>query len=147
VKSKGMFPVLCIVFLLLSSYAFSGQQAQSAPEYRVQQFYSWYLKKEDTQAFSVLDPKIYNFVCKGTVEKLRADYEHDKLEDVDYFTKVQDFDPKDWEANTVIAKAVITGSVASTSATFGSSDKVKVLVTLKQEAGVWKILKVESAQK
>lgn len=74
---------------------------------------------------------------------MRSDYGNNKLDDVDYFTKVQDFDPKDWESHTVIARPVITGDVAKSVVTFGSSDKVTVLVSLKREAGTWKIFNVE----
>lgn len=146
-KIKSILSLLCVLFLVVSHRGFATEQTQRTPESTVQQFYFWYLQKEDTQAFPVLDAKIFDFVCKATVDKLRSDYKNNKLDDVDYFTKVQDFDPKDWEANTVVAKPVITNNVAMTSVTFGSSDKVTVQVSLKQQGGVWKISKVDSAQK
>jgi hypothetical protein len=143
-KAKNIALLVCFIFVGFYQGVAGAEQAQGTAEDTVSRFYAWYLDKEDSQAFPVLDSKIYDYVCKSTIQRLRADYKSNKLADVDYFTKVQDFDPGDWKSHTAIAKAVISNGIARVPVIFGSSDRVKVLVYLKQQNDVWRIIKVES---
>jgi hypothetical protein len=104
----------------------------------------WYIKLEANLVYPLLDKKIFDFVAPDTVDKLRNDYKHGRLPgDSDYFLKVQDEDDQDWLAHIATQPAVALGDVTVIPVTFGSTDKVSVLVFMKQIGGVWKITKVE----
>jgi len=62
---------------------------------------------------------------------------------VDYFLKVQDYDPKDWLAHTDIYPAIQLSGTAVVPVTFGSTSKVDVLVFMRKLGGTWKITKVD----
>ena len=111
---------------------------------RVKAFYSWYIKLNGNLAYPLLDRKIFDFVAKDTVDRLRSDYEHDRLPgDGDYFLKVQDEDDRDWLAHIATRPAAVLGGVTVIAVTFGSTDKVSVLVFMRKIDGAWKITKVE----
>ena len=64
--------------------------------------------------------------------------------DADYFTKVQDYDEKDWAEHTVARAPILLEGVAVVPVTFGAKDKVSVLVFLRKLDDGWKITKVEA---
>lgn len=118
--------------------------ASGDAQVRVKAFYSWYIKLGASLAYPLLDKKIFDFVARDTVDRLRSDYEHDRLPgDSDYFLKVQDEDDQDWLAHIATQPAVALGDVTVIPVTFGSTDKVSVLVFMKKIDGAWKITKVE----
>lgn len=118
--------------------------ASADAQARVEAFYSWYIKLEANLVYPLLDKKIFDFVAPDTVDRLRNDYTHNRLPgDRDYFLKVQDEDDQDWLAHIAMQPAIVLGEVTVIPVTFGSTDKVSVLVLMKQINGAWKITKVE----
>jgi len=119
----------------------------AAPDARTRAFYSWYIKmqsKDGNEVFPLLDKGIYIYVAKATVDKLRDAYRHSRLPgDGDYFTKVQDYDERDWADNIVTRSPLMLGELAIVPVTFGSKDHISVLVFLRKQGGAWKITKVE----
>lgn len=113
----------------------------------VQAFYTWYIKLNARLTYPLLDTKIFDFVSKETVDRLRSDYEHDRLSGGgDYFLKVQDEDEQDWLAHVVVHPVVMLGDVAVVPVTFGSADKVSVLVVMRRFEGRWKITRVDDTR-
>lgn len=141
--------LLAIAALAVSFGISAGQPAKAngAPrgaQARVKAFYSWYIKLNGNLAYPLLDKKIFDFVAKDTVDRLRADYAHGRLPgDTDYFLKVQDEDDQDWLAHIATRPAAVLGAVTVIAVTFGSTDKVSVLVFLRKIDGAWKITKVQ----
>jgi hypothetical protein len=111
---------------------------------RVEAFYRWYIARQSQARFPLMDAHIYDYVAKGTADRLRSAYEQDRLPgDSDYFTKVQDYDDRDWAAHIVAQPARQVGDVSIVPVTFGSTEKNSVLVFLRCERGRWKIVKVD----
>ncbi|MFC0693129.1 DUF3828 domain-containing protein [Paraburkholderia humisilvae] len=93
------------------------------------------------------DAAIENYVASGTLARLRKDYARSgPPEGTDYFLKVQDYDAQDWRAHVVTHPVMKLGDVAVVPVTFGSTDKVHVLVFMRLFGGTWKITKVSDTQ-
>ena len=141
--------ILALTILTVSFGICTGQptRANGAPneaQARVEAFYTWYIRRNGNPGYPLLDRKIYDFVAKDTVDRLRNDYAHDRLPgDSDYFLKVQDEDDRDWLAHIATQPAVALGDVTVIPVTFGSADKVSVLVLLRKIDGAWKITRVQ----
>ncbi|MGF6965967.1 hypothetical protein OKW43_002995 [Paraburkholderia sp. WC7.3g] len=144
-KYLAVFVAMLLLTFNGVSYAGNATHAQQAtPETRVKDFYTWFIPRlAADDAYPITDKEIYRHVAKETVHFLRSQYQANKLpEDAEYFTKVQDFDEKDWGAHIEVHPAVMLGSVALVPVTFGSKDKQTNIVFLRQENGIWKITKV-----
>lgn len=117
------------------------------PEAATKAFYSWYIRTSSELKYPLLDGQIFTYVEKRTVDRLRSDFRRGELPgDGDYFTKVQDYDEKDWMENIAVHPAIMLEGVVVVPVTFGSSDKVSVLVFLRKQDNNWKIMKVEDTQ-
>ncbi|GFZ86338.1 DUF3828 domain-containing protein [Dyella caseinilytica] len=139
-----------LVLLLICTLHPSAAAAQdyATPEADVKAFYPWYIKQVDQLKDVLFDDHIYIYVEKTTVDALRDDAKHDKLPgDSDYFMKVQDVDPPDWNSHTVIRPAVMLDDVAVILATFGiAGTKSNLVIFLRKHGDTWKIMKVEDTQ-
>ena len=145
---KFLLPLVLVLAVVTGafshSYAFAHDR--NAPD-DVKAFYSWYIGKQSGAALPLLDKNIYGYVNKETVDRLRTAYRHDRLPGgSDYFTKVQDYDEHDWLANIVVATPVTLGDVTIVPVTFGSKDKVSVIVFLRKQGDAWKIVKVDDTR-
>ncbi|WP_205744407.1 DUF3828 domain-containing protein [Dyella sp. M7H15-1] len=108
-------------------------QDNSTPEVITKAFYSWYIRIDSQGKFPLLDDRIFLYVEKKTINALRGDYRRGTLPgDGDYFTKVQDYDEKDWENSMAVHPAIMLEGVAVVPITFGSNEKVSVLVFLRK---------------
>ncbi|MGH8780954.1 DUF3828 domain-containing protein [Paraburkholderia sp.] len=144
---------LFIATLLLTLSAFFqspavAQSDQSTPEASVKAFYTWYFKR-DEKGYPLLDNAILHYMAKDTVTRLRYEYHHNSLPDGhDYFTKVQDYDEKDWAANIAPQSAIMFDDVALVPVVLGvDKDGKKLnLVFLRKEGNAWKITKIDDTQ-
>ncbi|CAE6767266.1 hypothetical protein R69927_06977 [Paraburkholderia domus] len=127
--------------LLFQQAAFADR---ATPDSSTKAFYAWYIKLESKDIYPLLDKGIYVYVTKATAEGLRNAYRHNRLPgDADYFTKVQDYDEHDWSNKIETHQAIMLGDVAVVPVTFGSKDKISVLVFLRKQGDRWKITKVD----
>lgn len=136
---------LVLAIGLLGMQAVMAQQGKAAtPEADTKAFYAWYIKLQAKSVYPLTDNGIYTYVAKDTVDRLREAYRRNELPgDADYFMKVQDYDEKDWTEHTVARAPILLEGVAVVPVTFGSKDKVSVLVFLRKLDDRWKITKVE----
>jgi hypothetical protein len=126
-----------LIFGLLFQQNGLATGAQSTPESTTRQFYVWYMKKNVGSEFIMLDKQAYDYVARCTVDRLRDDYKHGRLPgDTDYFLKVQDYDERDWSVNMAIGHAIALDGAAVVPVTFGSRNKISVLVFLRKQDGV-----------
>ena len=133
--------LLLVGGLLFQQGAFAGS---ATPDASTKAFYAWYIKLESKHTYPLLNKGIYVYVTKATVDRLRSDYRHNRLPgDSDYFTKVQDYDEQDWANNIATHRPLMLGDVAVVPVTFGSKDKINVLVFLRKQGDNWKITKVD----
>lgn len=135
--------------LIIAASAFSpcfaiAQTRPAGPEAQVKAFYSWYIRLQSRSVFPLLNDNIYTYVSAKTVARLRSDWRNDQLPgDGDYFTKVQDYDDRDWRSHIATHAAVVLGKQALVPVTLGSKDKVTVVVLLRKQTRGWKITRVD----
>ncbi|MFM0626066.1 DUF3828 domain-containing protein [Paraburkholderia xenovorans] len=119
------------------------------PEASVRAFYAWYIKRDsENRGFPLLDKEIYRYVAKPTVDYLRSEYRANKFAgDSDPFTKVQDYDEKDWAAHIEVRPALLFGDTAVVPVVLGRDTKATLQTVLafmrKQPDGQWKVIKVD----
>lgn len=145
-KSSSISLVLLLICTLCPQIA--AAKDYSTPEADVKAFYPWYIQQVDQLKDVLFDDHIYAYVEKTTVDALRDDAKHDKFPgDVDYFIKVQDVDPADWNSHTVIHPAVMLDDVAVILASFGAAGtKSNLIIFLRKYGDTWKIMKVEDTK-
>lgn len=138
-------PLLMLIGILFQGV--SHAQTSQTPEQRVTAFYSWFVKNDTDQTYPLNLGDIYHYVAKDTVDRLKSEYAHGGApHGVDYFLKVQDYDRGDWLAHIAARPAIMLGDVAVVAVTFGSRLESSVLVFLRKQDGVWKIIKVDDTQ-
>lgn len=150
---KTYLAVLAATFAMVLGALFAPPakaQAQAATaEASAKSFYAWYIGREsESRGFPLLDKEIYRYVAKPTVDFLRAQYRANKFAgDSDPFTKVQDYDEKDWAAHIEARPALMFGDTAVVPVALGHDTPAplqRVLVFMRKEAdGRWKIVKVD----
>lgn len=145
---KLLMPFALALAVITSIFCHSNAFAQAHDATSdVKAFYSWYIGKQSGAAFPLLDKAIYGYVSKQTVDRLRTAYRHNRLPGgSDYFTKVQDYDERDWLSNIVATNPVSLGDVTIVPVTFGSKDKINVIVFLRKQGDAWKIVKVDDTR-
>ncbi|MEA3084205.1 MAG: hypothetical protein QOC89_1902 [Paraburkholderia sp.] len=138
---------LAVSVLMLAGGLLFQQRAfadSATPDASTKAFYTWYIELQSKQTYPLLDKRIYVYVTKTTADRLRSAYRHNRLPgDSDYFTKVQDYDEQDWLNNIATHPPVMLGDVAVVPVTFGSKDKISLLVFLRKQGDGWKIIKVD----
>jgi Protein of unknown function (DUF3828) len=146
---KFLLLVFATLVIVLGVMQPASAVGPSTPEAVVRSFYTWYIGKQDarnSQYFQLMDDTIYRYVSRNTVNTLRDDYRHNRLPgDTDYFTRVQDLDPKIWLKTLTVHPAIMLGGVAVIPVTFGvtSQDRQDLVVFVVKDAGHWRITKVE----
>ena len=144
-KYLAIFAAIWLLTFDGVSYAGSAARAEQAtPETRVREFYEWFIPHlAADRDYPVMGKEIYRHVSKATVDYLQKQYQSNNLsEDAEYFTKVQDFDEKDWITHITVHPVIMLDTVALVPVTFGSKDKQTNIVFLRQENGFWQITKV-----
>jgi len=135
--------LLCALALACAAHA----REASAPEGVAKAFYAWYIGKDAAGVYPLLDQGIGDYVAAATVDGLRAAYRRNELPgDADYFLKVQDYDEADWGAHIETHPAVLLGDVALVPVSFGSVQRVSVVVFLRKDGTRWKIVKVDDTR-
>lgn len=144
-----LIAALTMVFGVLFHPLATAQGEQATPEASATAFYSWYIKRDsENRGFPLLDKEIYRYVAKPTVDFLRAEYKANKFAgDSDPFTKVQDYDDKDWAAHIDARPALVFGDTAVVPVVLGHDTKATIQTVLafmqKQHDGQWKVIKVD----
>jgi hypothetical protein len=141
---RFLIATLVIAMCPFSLQAKAAQENAITPETSVTAFYTWFFKHDNDQTYPLRESMIYSYVSKKTVERLNSEYDHGgPPQGVDYFLKVQDYDPRDWAKNISVHSAIFLGDAAVVPVTFGSTNKTSVLVFLRKQEGRWKITKID----
>ena len=115
-----------------------------SPETVIKTFYNGYVRPASKNA----DPLGKNSPLKNylsaqlTVKKIKG---FERQNEADYFVQSQEWSD-DWENRFSVSKAVIKGATATAVVAFPQGYP-RVKVTLKKEAGAWKIYQVQNAPK
>lgn len=108
-------------------------------------FYNWYIQQAADLKNPLASPNLSRYVEINTYSSLMKAYKADEI-DVDYFTKVQNFDDKDWLQNISADKVIIDPVCTNVYMTFGQADKKHVSTCFVKEKGEWKIRSVTDIQ-
>jgi hypothetical protein len=134
-------PILLLLFTFFGlSAAFPAAQ-RASPEAVAKAFYNGYIRS----TAKGVDP----FGKKSTLKKhltkrlIKAEVEaYESSQEADYFLRSKEYNG-DWENNFTASKASVKGQAATIIVTFpGNYPRLKVM--LRQEAGAWKIDKVQN---
>lgn len=133
-------------FLLLGNPVLSADSVMT-PEARAEAFYTWFIEHDTDTSYPLRLAGIEKYVMAETVDRLRDDYARaGPPGGVDYFLKVQDYDGHDWLNHIETRSAVMLGDVAVVPVTFGSKEKISVLVFMRRIGGAWKITKIDDTR-
>ena len=152
-RRASMFVKLRAGLLMLSmfgvwvvpSFAQAVTATPQAPDAMIREFYQWYVhalnqnKDPLTKARTTMR-KYVTARLIGSIDRMAKG--PDGL-DGDYFIDAQDWD-KDWEKNIAVSNVVVKNTIATATVTLSGSEMTRHLqLTLKQEAGAWKIDRVK----
>jgi len=145
-KPNTIFSRLATVVFLICSAAMAatGSHAQTSPESVIKKFYNGYIRGtargvDPLGKKSTLRKYLTANIIKTQVDALEAS------EDADYFLQSQEY-KAEWENSFTISNPAIKGATATAIVDFpGGYPRVKV--TLRKVAALWKIDRVENAQR
>lgn len=148
-KKSALLTVMTLILITGMGVQGNGMalDREAAPKVEIREFYTWYIQLQSHLIYPLLDKGISKYVAQNTIDKLREAYRHDRLPgDVDYFTKVQDYDDRDWASHIKIYPETLFGDVAVVPVALGSRDKSNVAVFLQKQTDGWKIIKVDDTR-
>lgn len=108
-------------------------------------FYHWYIQQAAEMKNPLGDPNLSKYVESKTYSTLMKAYKADDV-DIDYFTKVQDFDDKDWLSHISAVREIEDPICTNVYMTFGQAAKKHVVGCFVKEKGYWKIRSVTDLQ-
>ncbi|HLM59576.1 MAG TPA: DUF3828 domain-containing protein [Pyrinomonadaceae bacterium] len=123
----------------------AGMRAQTdSPETVIKTFYNGYVRPsgKNAEPLGKNSPLRKYLSAQLTAKKIKA---FERENEADYFVQSQEWSDE-WENKFTVSKAVIKGGTATVFVTF-PQDYPRVKVTLKKEAGAWKIYQVQNANK
>lgn len=120
-------------------------KAPQSPEETVEAFYKWYVHelRQNRDPFTQDEATLKQYVTAELIDKIKKQMNSPDGLEADYFTKAQDYFD-DWETNVSASKAVIRGTLATTTVTLGgkADSRLKLRVSLRKEDKEWKISRV-----
>jgi len=146
--ASGFRHVLLIVALLFTCIA-AAQQAppegpvSTGPDRVIRHFYRWYVQMLNASKDPFAEPaQLKTYVTDRLLREIEKKSKIEGGIGSDPFIDAQDFD-KEWAKNIVVSTPAVTGDRATAEVQLkGKEFSHKLLVTLIQEQGNWKIDKV-----
>lgn len=128
------------VFLIFS--AVQTAPAQTAPEAVIKTFYNGYIRStgKGVDPFGKRSTLKKHLTTRLIREQVTA---HEASQDEDYFLKSPVYNGK-WENNFTVSNLLVKGAAANAVITFPEGSP-RIKVSLKKEARVWKIDRVQNA--
>lgn len=119
---------------------------EQSPETIVATFYRWYIHSLNQNYDPLVKGRamLKKFVAAGLIDEIEDQLKRPGGLSADYFLQAQDwFD--NWESNISVTKAVIKKQVATSIVTLGAKNdsRHKLIISLTQESGTWKIRRVQ----
>ncbi|MFL6274727.1 MAG: DUF3828 domain-containing protein [Blastocatellia bacterium] len=141
--------VMLLVLFALMVTAPSLAQAVAAPERTpdvvIREFYKWYVHalNQEKNPLTGERPMMRKYVTARLITAINRMAKGPDGLDGDYFIDAQDWD-KDWEKNIAVSNVVVNNAIATAKVGLTGPQMSRHLqLTLKQEAGGWKIDRVK----
>jgi hypothetical protein len=137
--------VVTLMLILASSITFtiSARAADQTPDSVIKDFYKWYINTIDSGVEPTVKgrPTLKRFITVRLLKQVDREEKFDDA-DVDSILPTQEWD-KTWANSVKVSKLTVKGVTATAIVTFRSESYPKLLISLVQEAGVWKIDRVK----
>jgi hypothetical protein len=143
-RKKTMTTALTpMLILVLSTFAISARTVGQTPDSVIKDFYKWYITAIDSGVEPTVKgrPTLKRFITVRLLKQVDREEKFDDA-DVDSILPTQEWD-KTWASSVKVSKLNVKGTTATAIVTFRSESYPKLLVSLVQEAGVWKIDRVK----
>ncbi|PIJ50391.1 hypothetical protein BL250_13275 [Erwinia sp. OLTSP20] len=133
----------CLMGLLLALTAFhvAAQAPRLSPEMTGQAFYSWYLgaMNKDESPIDEHDPKLNQYVTQHLINRIQVLIKSPTGMNNDYFIQGPDYSDS-WVDHISTLPFEIHGDEAKGEVVLGlPDDQQRLLLTMKDEHGIWKI--------
>ena len=133
--------ILAFILLLISPSLSPAANKTVSPEEVTQQFYSWYFGAHFPAPKRSNMAMFRKYVTQGFLKRATARDVESVL-----FIDAQDMD-ESWANNFTVSKATINGQSATVNVALnGKEMKYNLHVTLRREAGIWKIDNVKGSE-
>jgi hypothetical protein len=137
--------LLMFSLTVMPSFAQAVTTTPQNPDALIREFYKWYVHALNLNK----EPLTGERATMRKYVTLRLIREIDRMAkgpdglDGDYFIDAQDWD-KDWEKNIAVSNVLVKNNIATATVELKGNDMTRHLqLTLKQEAGAWKIDRVK----
>ncbi|MEN3332533.1 MAG: hypothetical protein V7641_1898 [Blastocatellia bacterium] len=116
----------------------------SEPEAVIREFYHWYVHalKQNKEPLTGARTTLRKYVTLRLIREIDRMAKGPDGLDGDYFLDAQDWD-KDWEKNIAVSNLVVKNTIATATVALTGEMNRHLQLTLKQEAGAWKIDRVK----
>ena len=145
VKLRVALLMLVVLIVAAPSRAQAVAQPAKTPEAVIREFYKWYVHalNQDKDPLTGLRPTMRRYVTARLIAAIDRMAKGPDGLDGDYFIDAQDWD-KDWEKNIAVSNIVVKNTLATAKVALSGPQMSRHLqLTLKQEAGAWKIDRVK----
>jgi len=146
---SGWLMLLMLGLAVAPSFAQAVTAKPQLPDAVIHEFYKWYVHalNQNKEPLTGARTVMRKYVTLRLIREIDRMAKGPDGLDGDYFIDAQDWD-KDWEKNIGVANLVVKNTIATaTVALKGKEMNRNLQLTLKQEAGAWKIDKVVGLDK
>jgi hypothetical protein len=141
----GLLMLLMFGLTVMPSFAQTATATPQEPEAVIRGFYKWYVHalNQNKEPLTGERTVMRKYVTARLIREIDRMAKGPDGLDGDYFLDAQDWD-KDWEKNISVSNLVVKNTIATATVALKGKDMNRNLqLTLKQEAGAWKIDRVK----
>jgi Protein of unknown function (DUF3828) len=144
-RTRGALVALFVLTLAAPTLAQAGAAPAAKPDAVIREFYKWYVHalNQNKDPLTGQRTVMRKYVTTRLIREIDRMAKGPDGLDGDYFIDAQDWD-KEWEKNIDVSDIVTKVTIATARVTLSGPQMTRhVQVTLKQEAGVWKVDRVK----
>lgn len=142
---NGLLMLILFGVAVAPSFAQAVTATPPKPEAVILEFYKWYVHalNQNKNPLTGARTVMRKYVTLRLIREIDRMAKGPDGLDGDYFIDAQDWD-KDWEKNIAVSNVVVNSATATAAVALSGEQMTRHLqLTLKQEAGVWKIDRVK----
>ena len=134
---------IAAILTVIIGVAGAVRAAPQTPDSVIKDFYKWYITAIDSGVEPTVKgrPTLKRYITARFLKQVDREEKFDDA-DTDSILPTQEWD-KTWAGTVKVSKLAVKGATATAIVTFRSESYPKLLVSLVQEAGVWKIDRVK----